>query len=154
MGSFNINIKISREWDLQTNWPGISQKHESVSLALAKLTKIFNWLFITFGIQWKKLNFGWIGTNARCTLVRSRSLWAQLLKQMICSDRAFSSSLLRAIIVRNHLPFFKVFSNFVHFCPTFQIFCPFLTFFCPFFPLFLKNRTHALTFWNRPCQSS
>ena len=102
----------------------------------------------------KKLNFGWIGTNARCTLVRSRSLWAQLLKQMICSDRAFSSSLLRAIIVRNHLPFFKVFSNFVHFCPTFQIFCPFLTFFCPFFPLFLKNRTHVLTFWNRPCQSS
>ena len=53
-------------------------------------------------------------------------------------NRAYSSSLLRAIIACNHLPFFKIFSNFVHFCPNFQIFCPFLA-------LFLKNRTHALT---------
>ena len=44
-----------------------------------------------------------------------------------------------ATIARNHLPFFKKFSNFVHFCPNFQIFCPFL-------PFFLKNCTHALTF--------
>ena len=47
--------------------------------------------------------------------------------------RAFSSSLLRAIVTRNHLPFFKIFSNLVHFCPNFQIFCPFLTFFCLFY---------------------
>ena len=47
--------------------------------------------------------------------------------------RAFSSSLLRAIVARSHLPFFKIFSNLVHFCPSFQMFCPFLTFFCLFF---------------------
>ena len=54
--------------------------------------------------------------------------------------RAYSSGLLRAIIACNHLPFFKIFSNFVHFCPNFQIFSPFFALF------FLKNRTHALTF--------
>ena len=57
-------------------------------------------------------------------------------------NRAFSSSLLRGIITCNHLPFFKKFSNLVHFCANFQIFCPFLTFFCPF----LENHTNALTF--------
>ena len=31
-----------------------------------------------------------------------------------------------------HLPFFKMLSNFVHFCPNFQIFCPFFPIFCPF----------------------
>ena len=39
--------------------------------------------------------------------------------------RAFSSSLLRAIAARNHLPFLKIFSNLVHFCANFQIFFPF-----------------------------
>ena len=38
--------------------------------------------------------------------------------------RAFCSSLLCAIIARNHLPIFKIFSNIVHFCSYFQIFCP------------------------------
>ena len=47
--------------------------------------------------------------------------------------RAFSSSLLCAIVAHNHLPFFKIFSNIVHFCPNFQIFFLFLTFFLPFF---------------------
>ena len=64
-----------------------------------------------------------------------------------CTVGAYSSSLLHAIIPRNHLPFFKIFSNFVHFCPNFQNFPPFLPFlniFLPFFALFLKNRTHAL----------
>ena len=54
-------------------------------------------------------------------------------------NRTYSSSLLHAIIACNHLPLFKIFSNFVHFCPDSQIFCPFfpvehfLSFFCPFF---------------------
>ena len=55
--------------------------------------------------------------------------------------RTFSSSLLRAIIARNHLLFFKIISNFEHFCPNFQIFCcflPFLAFFCIFLPFFWK----------------
>ena len=46
--------------------------------------------------------------------------------------RAFSSSLLPGIVARNHLPFFPIFSNLVHFCPNFEVFCPFLTFFCLF----------------------
>ena len=48
------------------------------------------------------------------------------------SSRTYSCSLLHLIIICNHLPSFKVFSNFVHFCPNFQIICPFLPFFCPF----------------------
>ena len=46
--------------------------------------------------------------------------------------RAYSTSLLRAIIACNHLPLFKIFSKCVHFCPSFQIFCPFSIFLCPF----------------------
>ena len=46
--------------------------------------------------------------------------------------RAFSSSLLRAIVACNQLPFFKIFPSPVNFCPNLQIFCPFLTFFCLF----------------------
>ena len=78
--------------------------------------------------------------------------------------RAHSSSLLRVIITCDHLPFFKIFLNFVHFCPDFQIFCPFsekkyfqilyifaqiFKYFAHFqhlFALFLKNCTHPLTF--------
>ena len=58
--------------------------------------------------------------------------------------RAFSSSLLNAIVACNHLPFFKIFSNLVHFYPNFQILCLFLTFLCLFsgishaFPYFLE----------------
>ena len=70
----------------------------------------------------------------------------QFVAIFTCDIRAFSNSLLRAIIPHNHLPFFKIFSNFVYFCPCFQTFCAFLT----FFALFLKNCTHTLTFLNRP----
>ena len=38
-------------------------------------------------------------------------------------SRAYCSSLLHVIILRNQLLFFKIFSNFVPFCPNFQIFC-------------------------------
>ena len=41
--------------------------------------------------------------------------------------RAYSSSLLHVIITHNHL-FFKIFWNFVHFCPNSQIFFPFSIF--------------------------
>ena len=40
-------------------------------------------------------------------------------------SRVYSSSLLGAIIARNHLPFFKIFSDFIYFSTNFQIFCPF-----------------------------
>ena len=57
--------------------------------------------------------------------------------------RAFSSSLLHVIITRSQLPFFKIFSNFVCFCPKLQIFfllfLPFFkNFFCPF-----SEKSHA-----------
>ena len=61
------------------------------------------------------------------------------------ANRAFSSGSLHAIIAHNHLPFFKVFSNFVHFCPNFQIFCPFLPLFnilCPF-----SEKLHACPYF-------
>ena len=59
-----------------------------------------------------------------------------LLKQRYI-DRAFSGCLLRAIISHNHLPFFKVFSNFGHRLTFFKIFSNFVNF-CPFFPFFGK----------------
>ena len=46
--------------------------------------------------------------------------------------RAYSSGLLHVVITYHQLPFFKMFSNFVRFCPNFQIFFPFSTFPCPF----------------------
>ena len=55
--------------------------------------------------------------------------------------RAFSSSLLRAIITQSSAPFQNIF-KFCKFCPNFQMPFPCL----PFFPLFLKNHMHALTF--------
>ena len=82
--------------------------------------------------------------------------------------RAFSSSLMRTIVTRNHLPFFKIFPNLVHFCPNFQIFCPFLTFFLPFLwkitCMPLLSRIHlrwpvrssclfVLVFWIQPIYS-
>ena len=56
-----------------------------------------------------------------------------LSKSSLC--RAYSSYFMHAIVTRVRLPFFKLFSNFVHFPPNFQIFCPFLS----FLALFLKN---------------
>ena len=56
--------------------------------------------------------------------------------------RVFSSSLLRAIVARSHLLFFKIFSNLVNFCLNFQIFCPLLTFFCLF-----SRKSHACPYF-------
>ena len=36
---------------------------------------------------------------------------------------------MHAIVARMRLPFFKIYLNFVHFCPNFRIFCPFPPFF-------------------------
>ena len=52
--------------------------------------------------------------------------------------RPYSSCFMQAIIARTRLPFFKIFSNFVHFDPNFQIFCPLFPFFCPF-----SEKSHA-----------
>ena len=47
---------------------------------------------------------------------------------IIWQCRAYSSCFMRAVVKCMRLPFSKIFSNFVHFCPNFQIFCPFLPF--------------------------
>ena len=64
-------------------------------------------------------------------------------------NRAFSSSLLRAVIARNHLSFFKIFSNFVYFCQNFQICCPFFPFFNMFLPFFrpFSEKLHACPYF-------
>ena len=69
----------------------------------------------------------------------SATFCAWFFNKNVSHVRAYFSSFLRATIAHNHLPFLKIFSNFAHFCPNFQIFCPFLTFFfCPFSGIFWK----------------
>ena len=51
--------------------------------------------------------------------------------------RASYSSILCTIIAHNYLPFFKIFSKSVYFCPNFQIILPSFTPFKIFFALFL-----------------
>ena len=73
---------------------------------------------------------------------------------LVMLGRAYSSSLLRAmraIIARNHLLIFKLFSNFVHFCPNFQIFCPFLPFFGIITRMPLLSRIGPVRVLNLPC---
>ena len=56
------------------------------------------------------------------------NMWLLVLTDLINKlyhIRAYSSSLLCAIITHNHLPFFKIFSNFVHFCQNFKYFALF-----------------------------
>ena len=53
-------------------------------------------------------------------------------------DRANFSCFMHAIVAHMRLPFFKIFSNFVHLCPNFQVFCLFRPFSekshaCPYF---------------------
>ena len=45
------------------------------------------------------------------------------------SNQGISSCFIRATVARMKLPFFEIFSNFVHFCLNFLTFCPFLPFF-------------------------
>ena len=55
--------------------------------------------------------------------------WGSLNESICC--RAYSCRFMHAIVTCTRVPFFKIFSRFVHCCPNFQIFCPFL-------PLFWK----------------
>ena len=57
---------------------------------------------------------------------------------------------MHAIVVRMRLPFSKIFSNFVHFCLTFQMFCHFLPFFWKITRMPLLSRIdHDLLFVKR-----
>ena len=66
-------------------------------------------------------------------IITSIAFWQPLpmhhLQNTVSWTRAYSSSLLCVIIARSHLHFFKIFSNFEHFCPNFQIFFPFFALF-------------------------
>lgn len=87
-------------------------------------------------------------------LVQNWWIWQIVLKAesekyFSIESRTFSSSLLLAIIARNHPSFFKIFSHFLHFCPNVQIFCPFLPIFNIVFALFCffsEKSQHAHTF--------
>ena len=45
---------------------------------------------------------------------------------------AYSSCFMHVTVAPMRLAFFKIFSNFVYFCPNFQTNCLFLPWFCPF----------------------
>ena len=98
-----------------------------------------NW---TFPTPLEYLCYGILPGNSFWLFLFSWISWFCFVKKQavrLSDRRACSSCFMHAIIARMRLSFFKIFSNFVHFCPNFQIFCP-------FFALFLKNRTHALSF--------
>ena len=83
----------------------------------------------------------------------SKLAWAVNLFKV---PTTFPSSLLSELISHNHLPFFKIFSNFVHFCPNFHIFFPFLLFFnffffSPFFVLF-SEKSHVCLYFLEQAQ--
>ena len=87
--------------------------------------------------------FNWI---EGISIVLLRHIWRQTVRKKVeksmvysCRTWAYSNRLMHAIVARIKLPFFKIFSNFVHFCPNFQISCLFLPFFwklacMPFLP--------------------
>ena len=66
-------------------------------------------------------------------------IWAVKTTYLKSIGRENSSCFMHAIVAHIRLSFFKMFSNFVHFCRNFQIFYPFLPFFsekscaCPYF---------------------
>ena len=62
--------------------------------------------------------------------------------------RAFSSSLMCAIIPHNHLTFFKQFFKFCATLPKFLVIFPFFYFFAFIFPF--SEKLHAYPFSNRP----
>ena len=77
--------------------------------------------------------------KGKCAIV-GHSIISRLKDNFLSTNgRAYSSSLLHAIITHNHLSFLKIFSDFVHLCPNLQMCCPFLA-------LFLKNHMNAFTF--------
>ena len=71
-----------------------------------------------------------------------KHLWWSSFYYWSCrsKSRTYSISLLCAIIARNHMPFFKIFSDFIHFCPNFQIFCLCLLFFWKIARMHLLSR--------------
>ena len=64
-------------------------------------------------------------------------------------DRAYSSCFMHALVAHMRLPFFKIFSYFVHFCPNLQIFCPLLPFFFKIARVLLLSRIGLA--WNVLC---
>ena len=72
---------------------------------------------------------------------------------LITATRAYSISLLCLITVCIHLPFFKIYSNFVYFCPNVQIICPFFNIPSGFFwkialtPLLSRKGPDYLKMW-------
>ena len=76
------------------------------------------------------MKYAWIQIFSDCIFLYKTESMILSLYRNIC--RAYSSCFMHAIVACMRLPFFKLLSNFVHFCPNFQIFCPFHSF-LPFF---------------------
>ena len=102
--------------------------------------------FNVLGIHWKIQLLGWCSgkTNIEGRLPKRGSLDSLLMygrgawqkKGVVFlrwrgggDTRTYSSCFMHGIVTCTRLPFFKIFSFFIHFCPNFQIFCPFLPFF-------------------------
>ena len=128
-----INEIMLDKWDYSCN-QNLSYKKSFVS------TKLWNKI---------KLHINLYITGSPFSMYTIISMYTEILSNICWMDnnhdgnRAFSSSLLDAIIPRNHLPFFKIFSNLVHFCPNFHPPPPsFLTCFCPF-----SGKSHACPYF-------
>ena len=88
---------------------------------------IFIYPLKSFLFSWGKKERGdmkWV--NCSTAMQRSKIPSWRKFPRKYTEDRAYSRSLLHAIIACYHLPVLKIFSNFGHFWPIFQIFCPFL----------------------------
>ena len=149
-----MNSWLSKQHEQQSPIIGASYWHQN---CLMFLYYLFSSKFKTLLITLKKVR----SSHRRCSLKKGflkifikftgkymhQSLFFNEVPGLVLQHyRAFSSSLLRAIIARNHLLFFKIFSNFVHFCPNFQIFCPFLTFFLSWPSRISPNRCFSVNF--------
>ena len=71
-----------------------------------------------------------LGSKVRVSFpqITFQPLYEQIEKNYCIASTAYSSCFMHVIVASMRLPFFKIFSNFVHFCRNFQIFCPFLPF--------------------------
>ena len=107
-----------------------------------------NIIYQCFQLKLGTYGYTFLDKDSQSTLMKKILLIKRAIHLIWKShSRASSNSLLCAIIARNHLPIFKTFSNFLNFCPNFQILCQFLPLFnvfCPFFALFMKNHPHTL----------
>ena len=98
-------------------------------------------ILMLFGVTWALKKLKLYGPFLSMSNEQSFQLCKPLedfRKFLSTFTRAYSSSLLRAIIARNHLLFFKIFSNFGTFLSKFSNILPLLPFLNTFLPFIWK----------------